>query len=291
MASMTFPGQLRAMSVPTSVPRISGFRFSRRLRRGTAAFALTLLASPWSLADISVDGLYDFRHATDPRDNPNDFPVVEIKLIFPLSFGSFLLKQEIDLDGEQHNASQVYTELSQSIKLGNLTLGGVPVLARVGYSGGLGLYKDTTGGFYIQNVYNLGLESAFTVRKAFCDVSVSMRYANLAKPSYDPMLTAYAGRYFFNYKLLIANSLEAWTTTNEQPSAAPGGVSDQLRGGKFSSWELESEAWYRVARHFYVGTYVRTTRNVYAISNRWLVYPSVGVRYSLDPTALDSKGQ
>lgn len=47
---------------------------------------------------------------------------------------------------------------------------------------------------------------------------------------------------------------------------------------RIASWELESEVWYTVARDLSVGTYVRTTRNVYALSNRWVVYPSVGVR-------------
>jgi hypothetical protein len=113
---------------------------------------------------------------------------------------------------------------------------------------------------------------------------VSLRDTNFAKPSYDPMLTLYAGRYFFDGKLLLANSLEAWTTSTEQALGGQGGTSSQPDGGKFASWELESEAWYRVAKHIYVGTYTRTTRNVYAVSNRWVVYPSVGVRYTFDPT-------
>jgi len=244
---------------------------------------VALLASAASRADVSVDWLYDFRHVTDPQDNPNDFPVVELKLFFPQSFGSFQLKQEIDLDGAHHNGSEIYTELSQSIKLGNVTLAGSPLLVRVGYSGGLGLFNDTAGGFYIQNTYQLGLASSFQVRKAFCDVSLSLRDTSFAKPSYDPMLTLYAGRYFFDSKLLLANSLEAWTTSTAQALSGQGGTSSQPAGGKFASWELESEAWYRVAKHFYVGTYTRTTRNVYAVSNRWVVYPSFGVRYTFDP--------
>jgi hypothetical protein len=52
------------------------------------------------------------------------------------------------------------------------------------------------------------------------------------------------------------------------------------RSGKIASWEIESEVWYKVARDLSVGTYIRTTRNVYALSNRWVVYPSVGVRYA-----------
>ena len=256
-----------------------------RIARTFAAIltVVALLASAASRADVSVDWLYDFRHVTDPQDNPNDFPVVELKIFFPQSFGSFFLKQEIDLNGAHHNVSQINTEVSQSIKLGAVTLGGSPLLVRVGYAGGLGLFNDAGGGFTIQNAYELGLAYAFEVRKAFCDVSVSLRDTNFAKPSYDPMLTLYTGRYFLDSRLLLANSLEAWTTSTKQ---ALGGTSSQPGGGKFASWELESEAWYRVAKHFYVGTYTRTTRNVYAVSNRWVVYPSVGVRYTFDPTHL-----
>ena len=270
----------------TSGPHAPQLPYAARIVRTLAAVltVVALLAPAASRADVSVDWLYDFRHVTDPRDNPNDFPVVELKIFFPQCFGSFLLKQEIDLDGTHHNASQVSTELSQSIKLGNVTLGGSPLLVRLGYAGGLGLFNDAAGGFYIQNAYELGLAYTFQVRKAFCDVSVSLRDTNFAKPSYDPMLTFYAGRYFLDSRLLIANSLEAWTTSTEGALGGLGGTSRQSDGGKFASWELESEAWYRVDKHFYVGTYIRTTRNVYAVSNRWVVYPSVGVRYTFDPT-------
>jgi hypothetical protein len=270
----------------TSGPKAAQLPSAARIARTFAAVltVVALLAPATSRADVSVDWLYDFRHVTDPQDNPNDFPVVELKVFFPQSFGSFLLKQEIDLDGAHHNVSEISTELSQSIKLGNVTVGGSPLLVRVGYSGGLGLFNDAAGGFYIQNAYELGLAYTFQVRKAFCDVSVSLRDTSFAKPSYDPMLTLYTGRYFLGSRLLLANSLEAWTTSTERVLGGQGGTSSQPDGGKFASWELESEAWYRVAKHFYVGTYTRTTRNVYAVSNRWVAYPSVGVRYTFDPT-------
>jgi hypothetical protein len=277
---------MNALLPRTSGPQAAQLPSAARSARTFAAVltVVALLASAASRADVSVDWLYDFRHVTDPPDNPNDFPVVELKIFFPQSFGSFLLKQELDLDGAHHNVSQIYTEVSQSIKLGNVTLGGSPLLVRVGYSGGLGLFNDAAGGFYIRNAYKLGLAYTFQVRKAFCDVSLSLRDTSFAKPSYDPMLTLYTGRYFLDYRLLLANSLEAWTTSTEQALGGQGGTSRQPDGGKFASLELESEAWYRVAKHFYVGTYIRTTRNVYAVSNRWVVYPSVGVRYTFDPT-------
>jgi len=236
---------------------------------------LGVFAAAPSHADVNVDLLYDFRHTTDPHHNANNFPVVELKLFFPQSFGSFLMKEEIDLDGAHHNVSQTYTELSQSIKLGSATVGGKPIFAHLGYSGGLGLFGNASGGFYIPNSFNVGLEYPFEVFGAFCNASVAARYTSFAKPSYDPMLTLYFGRYFPKQKLLFANSLEAWTTSRDQ-----GGAGAQHNGGKLTSWELESELWYKAGKDFSVGTYVRTTRNVYALSDRWVVYPSVGVRYS-----------
>ena len=226
-------------------------------------------------AEVSVDLLYDFRHTTDQQHNANNFPVVELKLFLPQSFGSFLLKSEIDMDGANHNPSQTYTELSQSLKLGSATLAGQPLYVHLEWSGGLGSFGDGAGAFYIRNAYQLGLESPFQVRGAFCNAYVALRYTSFEKPSYDPMIALYAGRYFLNYKLLIANSLEAWTTSKDQGITAA-----QQDGGKYASWELETEAWYKVGKDLSMGTYVRTTRNVYAVSDKWMIYPSVGVRYA-----------
>jgi len=262
MAVPTLPGQPAAMQPTSILP-------------GTLLAILALLPTAPSRAAVNVDLLYDLRHTSDPHDNANNFPVVELKLFYPRSFGSFLMKEEIDLDGSNHNVSQTYAELSQSIKLGNATLVGAPIYAHLGYSGGLGLFGNASGGFYIRNAFNAGLEYPFQVQGAFCNVLVALRHTSFVKPSYDPMLSLYAGKSFFKDRLLVAHSLEAWTTSNNQ-----GYPITQHETGKFASWELESEVWYMVAQDFSVGTYMRTTRNVYALSNRWLVYPSFGVRYA-----------
>ena len=262
MVVPTLPGQPAAMSPTSILP-------------GTLLAILALLTAAPGRADVNVDLLYDLRHTSDPRDNANNFPVVELKLFYPRSFGSFLMKEEIDLDGSRHNVSQTYTELSQSIKLGNATLSGTPIYGHLGYSGGLGLFGNASGGFYIHNAFNVGLEYPFQAHGAFCNAFVAVRYTSFAKPSYDPMLSLYAGRYFFKYKLLVANSLEAWTTSKDQ-----GDGPTQHDTGKFASWELESEVWYKVTKDFSAGAYIRTTRNVYGLANRWVVYPSFGVRYA-----------
>lgn len=281
MAIPTPAGQPGAMSPKPSLAitwRRHGFMPSRRryplYLSLLLAIGILFRAAPGH-ADVNVDLLYDIRHTTDPQDNANNFPVVELKLFFPQSFGSFLMKEEIDLDGANHNPSQIYTELSQSIKLGDATLWDKPLFLHLGYSGGLGVFGAPSGGFYIQNAFQWGLEYPLQVHGAFCNAFVALRYTTFEKPSYDPMIALYAGRSFFNYKLLIANSLEAWTTSKDQGNAAT-----RQDSGKYASWELESEVWYKVAKDFSVGTYVRTTRNVYATDDRWVVYPSVGVRYS-----------
>ena len=232
-----------------------------------SGLALLSSAGP-SRADMSVYGLYDVRHTTDPADNPGNFPVVELKGFFPLSFGSFLFKEEIDLDGTRKNQSEVYSELDQSVKLGHATLWGSPLSLHLGYSGGLGVFNDAAGGYYVQNAYTAGPEYGFRVAGAYCDVYAALRYTDSTRPSYDPMVSFWVGKFFLDYRFLVANSVEAWTAY-----AAPG-------SGKIASWEIESEVWYKVARNLSVGTYVRTTRNVYALSNRWVIYPSFGVKYS-----------
>lgn len=227
-------------------------------------------------ADMSVYGLYDLRHAADPADNPENFPVVEIKGFFPLSFGSFIFKEEIDLDGTKGNQSEVYSELDQSVKFGRASLWGTPLSMHLGYSGGLGLFKKAAGGYYVQNAYNIGPEYGLRVDGAFCDFYAALRYTEAGRPSYDPMISLWVGEYLLDYRLEIANSLEAWTSSYDSFDE-----SGQSSVRKMVSWQLESEVWYKIAKYLSVGTYVRTTRDVYALSNRWVVYPSLGIKYEL----------
>lgn len=238
-----------------------------------AVLALLAIASP-SRADMSVYGLYDLRHSTDPTDNAANFPVIEMKGFFPLGFGSFLFKEELDLDGTRNNQSEVYSELDQSIRLGHAALWDSPLSLHLGYSGGLGVFNGAAGGYYVQNAYNAGPEYGFRVAGAYCDLSAALRYTRISRPSYDPMLTLWVGKYFLDYRLQVANSLEVWTASLDLANG-----SGLPSPHKLTSWELETEVWYKVAKYLSVGTYVRTTRNVYALSDRWVVYPSFGVKY------------
>jgi hypothetical protein len=239
-----------------------------------SSLALVTMAS-LARADMSIYGLYDVRHATDPADNRSDFPVIEMKGFFPLSFGSLLFKEEIDLNGTKGNASEVYSELDQSVRLGHATLWGSPLSLHLGYSGGLGVFDHAAGGYYVQNAYSVGPEYGFRVAGAYCDLYAALRYTDIAGATVDPMISLWVGKYFLGYRLLVANTLEAWTTSYDWGNGRGSSSSRRI-----ASWELESEVWYTVLRTLSVGTYIRTTRNVYALSDRWVVYPSVGVRYA-----------
>ena len=250
------------------VPRAA--RLASILLSGAALLSIATA----SRADMSIYGLYDLRHSTDPADNSSNLPVLEMKGLFPLSFGSFLFKEEIDLDGTRNNQSQVYSQLDQSIRLGRATLWGSPLSLHLGYSGGLGVFDGAAGGYYIQNAYSVGPEYGFRAAGAYCDFYAALSYTKSSRPSYRPMISLWVGKYFLDYRLEIANSLEAWTTSSSSPNASGRPPEHEL-----ASWELETEAWYKVAKYLSVGTYVRTTRNVYALSNRWVVYPSLGLKY------------
>jgi len=250
---------------------ISAVRLGSILLSGMVLLSLTVP----SRADMAIYGLYDLRHMTDPTDNSSNFPVIEMKGFFPESFGSFLFKEEIDLDGAKGSQSEVYSELDQTLKLGGAKVWGTPLSLHLGYSGGLGVFGNAAGGYYIRSSYSAGPEYGFRIGGAYCDAYAALRYTYNGGPRFDPMLSFWVGNYLLGYRLLIANSLEAWTT-----SYGPGSNSGAAGSRRVASWELESEVWYKVAQDLSVGTYIRTTRNVYALSGRWVIYPSLGIRYS-----------
>src|SRR5690349_4189099 len=95
---------------------------------------------------------YDWPHTVDPRNNGPYFPALTFESFKALGLGSFLLKLEANLDGTQHNVSQSYLEVSQTVRFWK-----APVYALGEYSGGLGLFGGGSGGFYIANAYHLGV--------------------------------------------------------------------------------------------------------------------------------------
>ena len=239
------------------------------LLRACLAALLTVVVARPAASQVTLDLLYDLRHTTDPAHNPDNFPSIEFKLFKALDFGSFLMKEEIDLDGPKGNASKIYTQLSQSIKLWSPA-----TLLRLGYSGGLGLFNNGSGGFYLNNTYEVGAEHPFRWGPSFGTAFVSFRYTNAKKPSYDPMLGFYLGRGFFNYRISAATDVEMWTINRNHGDAG----TETLSGKEFACLN-EAELWFKIRDRISTGTFTRISYNVYVASHKWFVYPTVGFKY------------
>ena len=244
-------------------------------RRGRWAFYFSVISCclgwvyPSESFAQSVALLYDLRHTTDPSSNPRDFPEIEFKYLKSESFGSFFMKEEIDLDGDDQNASKIYSELNQTFKLGSSSTS-----LHLGYSGGLGLFDHASGGYYLLNAYELGLEHPVKWGPVFGTAYCTLRYTNAKKPSYDPMAVVYIGRGFFNYKLYTGIDVEVWTTNRNLGDNWTQGLR-----GKQVSCLVEAEAWYKVRGQLSIGTLTRVSYAVYTDSGRWVIYPTIGCKF------------
>jgi hypothetical protein len=211
---------------------------------------------------------YDWRHTVDPRNNARDFPSLTFKSFKALEFGSFLLKLEANLDGAQHNVSQGYLEVSQTVRFWK-----APVYALGEYTGGLGLFDGASGGFYIANAYLLGVAYPFRMNGSWANASMAYKRTNFSRASHDPQATLYWGRPLGG-RWTFASTGVFWTQNRNHGDD----VTASLRG-KEGAFLVENEIWWRAVGLVSVGSEVRVSRNVYASDGRVLVYPTLGVRY------------
>lgn len=211
---------------------------------------------------------YDWRHTIDPRNNARDFPALTFKSFKALEFGSFLLKLEANLDGVHHNVSKDYLEVSQTVRFWK-----APVYALVEYTGGLGLFDEASGGYYIANAYLIGAAYPFKMNGSWANVSLAYKHTNFSRVSHDPQATLYWGRPL-GKRWTFASTGVFWTENRNRGDDFTARLS-----GKQQALLVENELWWRAVGLVSVGSEVRVSRNVYATDGRVLVYPTLGVRY------------
>lgn len=228
--------------------------------------ATSMLARAAPAQDLQLH--YDWRHTVDPRNNARNFPTLTFKSFKALEFGSFLLKLEANLDGTQHNVSQGYLEVSQSVRFWK-----APIYALGEYSGGLGLFDGGGGGFYIANGYHVGVAYPFQMKGGWASAVVAYKHTNFARASHDPQATLYWGR-SFRKRGAFASTGVFWTQNRNHGDD----YTASLRG-KEGAFLVENEIWWRAVGLVSVGSEIRVSRNVYASDGRVLVYPTLGVRY------------
>jgi len=229
-------------------------------------FAATPTARVVSAQDLQLH--YDWRHSVDPRNNARNFPALTFKAFKAQEFGSFLLKLEANLDGTRHNVSKGYLEVSQTVRFWK-----APVYALVEYTGGLGLFDDASGGYYLANAYIVGAAYPFQWNGGWANVSLGYKHTNFPRPSHDPQATIFWGR-SLGKRGAFASTGVFWAQNRNHGDDFTTGLT-----GKRGSFLVENELWWRAVGLVSVGSEIRVSRNVYATDGRLLVYPTVGVRY------------
>jgi len=214
---------------------------------------------------------YDFRHTIDPRSNPVNYPSFSFeyfKNIDTMGTGSFLMKLQADLNGKNKNTGQVYTQLSQSLRFWK-----PKIFLSLNYSGGLGVTPSAFG-YYLTNCYGMGVSYPFQWRGAWVASSLIVRYTAFDRPSYDPQMTLYFGKGFFNYRIFTCGSFVFWTQNKNQGIES----TKDLHGKKFAFFG-DPQFWFRIKSSLSVGTRINVYFHIYDTDNKMQLYPTMGVKY------------
>ena len=214
---------------------------------------------------------YDIRHSLDSKVNPRNFPSFSFeyfKSIDTVGTGSFLLKVQADLKGENHNVGQVFTQLSQSLRFWK-----PKVYLSLTYSGGLGIAPGSYG-FYLSNAFGVGVSYPFQWKGAWLATNLVVRYNAFDKPSYDPQFTFYFGKGFFNYKIFVAGSFVFWSENRNQGTE----YTQQFSGKKFAFFG-DPQIWFKIKGELSAGTRVNVFYHLITDDNKVQVYPTFGLKY------------
>lgn len=232
---------------------------------------LILFVMPSLLKAQDLQIHYDFRHTVDPKLNQRNFPMISFqyfKQIDTLNTGSFLLKVQAFLDGKKNNNSQVFLQISQSLRFWR-----PKVYLSLNYSGGLGVAEPSFG-YYLQNSFGIGVSYPFQWRGAWISLAGLYRYNAFEKGSHDSQLTLYFGKGLLNYKVFVEGSIVAWTENRNQGNK----VTEELKGKKFAFFG-DPQVWFTIRKGLAVGSRVTLYYHLLTDKNKIQAYPTIGLRY------------
>nr|WP_293838820.1 DUF5020 family protein [uncultured Arsenicibacter sp.] len=211
---------------------------------------------------------YDFRHSIDPNLNRTNFASMTFEYFKGNdSTGSFLFKLQADFSGENNNVGQVFTQVSK-----NLRYWKPKVQLALTYSGGLGVAPPAYG-FYQTNTFGVGAAYPFQWRGAWFSTSLVYRTSFFPRPSHDAQVTFYFGRGFFNYRVMVAGSLVAWTENRNQGTD----YTKNLAGKKVAFFG-DPQCWVRVAKSVSIGSRINLFYHTLTSANQLQVYPTLAIR-------------
>lgn len=211
---------------------------------------------------------YDFRHSIDPELQRRDFAYLSFEYFKSQdTMGSFLLKAQMDFNGDKNNIGQLFVQVSQSLRFWK-----PKVYLALNYSGGLGVVPPTYG-YYLNNSLGLGAAYPFQWKGAWLSASMGYRYNIFNKPSHDVQATFYFGKGFFNYKLMIAGSLVAYSENRNH-----GDEWTKALSGKKVAFFGDPQIWYRIKGPFSIGSRWSVFYHVLTDKNAVQVYPSLALK-------------
>jgi hypothetical protein len=217
---------------------------------------------------------YDFRHTFDPSHNSMNFPTIYFEYFKQkdTTSGSFFMKMESDLNGQNHNIGKFYTQLTQSFKFWK-----PKVYAQIQYSGGLGISEPGSYSYYIANAFSVGAVYPFQWKGAWFSTALSYTYNAFKKPSNDFLYSFYWGHGFWNYKVEFSGDVELYSMNRYTGDSFTSNLS-----GKSIAFFGEPQVWFKLHKGFAVGSKINLYYHVLTNEDLFQVYPTLAARFKFN---------
>jgi hypothetical protein len=226
----------------------------------------------------NIQLVYDFRHTTDPEQNPKNFPSLYFEYFKSqdsgqafIKPGSFLFKMQADAPGPGISTSKMYFQVSQTLRFWEPKL-----FLHLSLSGGLGVTEPKQYSYYILTTYAAGVSWPFQWKGGYYSLVLDYKYLPYAKPSSDFLWTFYFYKGYFNYRLELLGDFSLWTENKNHGDFATA----NLNGKQFFLFG-EPQLWWSVKGGFSIGARINVYYHIYTSENILQVYPAAGIRWKL----------
>jgi hypothetical protein len=238
------------------------------------AFALFCLTLSLNTYSQTLQLHFDPRHTLDPARNPTNFPTIYFEYFRPAkdTSGSFFIKIESDLNGQNHNTGKFFTQLSQSLRFWK-----PKIYLQLQYSGGMGIAEPGSYGYYITNAFSAGPVYPFQWKGGWFSTSLLHTFNSFKKPSHDVLYSLYWGSGFWNYKFEFSGDIELYTLNKNLGDAYTAGLH-----GKRVAFFGEPQIWFKIHNGLALGSKINLYYHVLTNENVFQVYPTIGARIKFD---------
>ena len=240
--------------------------------------AAFLCMGPYVAFSQTIQLHYDVRHTIDPKNARKNFPVIYFEYFknqdSGKSFikpGSFLLKTEADLMGDNDNIAKFYTQVSQSFRFWK-----PKVFLNLQYSGGLGITEPRQYSYYITNNWAAGLSYPFKWGKSFLSALVNFKIVTYARSSRDALIMLYWWKGIWNYTVEFSGDFSAWTENKNHGDSQTKGLS-----GKRLFFYAEPQFWLNLNGFLALGTKIQMNYHSFTTENVLQLDPSIGLKCRL----------